>query len=184
MAARKLTISTLLSLSRIVLIVPFGYAMFSDCPASRLWAASILVVGVLTDFLDGYLARRLHQVTEIGKIVDPLADKIGLVLMAVILAWQGSVPWWYLIVVVVRDLLILLGGLYIKKRKNIIVQSNCPGKVTVSLIALVLFLSVFSDPSLVGLLQVVLWASLFMMAVSLALYAQRLFIGRNVVRNA
>lgn len=182
MVGTRITISTWLSLSRVVLVIPFSLAILAQSPEGRMWAACVLAIGVLTDFLDGYLARGLHQVTEIGKIVDPLSDKISLGLAAVVLTWQGAVPWWYLILIVIRDLLILAGGIYIKKRKNVIVQSNWPGKVAVSLIALVLFISIFPDANHSLGFRIAFWASVFMMTLSLVLYTQRLFIGRNAIR--
>lgn len=180
MAEQRLTLSNLLSVSRIVLVAPFGYALSSGSDEGRVWGAAIMGVAILTDFLDGFFARRLHQVTELGKIVDPLSDKISVGLVALILAWHQAVPWWYLGVVLMRDLLILAGGVYIKRKKNIVVQSNWPGKVAVSLIALVLILSIFPSATETTGFQVAFWASIVLMVVSLALYAQRLFIGRSV----
>jgi len=73
MLERIWTVSTLLSLSRIALVVPFAVCLLVDFPNHRLWAAAVIAAGVVTDFLDGYLARRRHEVTDLGKIVDPIA---------------------------------------------------------------------------------------------------------------
>ena len=75
---RYFTISNLFSASRIFLVIPMGYCLVLDFPYHRLWTAGIIVIAVATDFLDGFLARKLHQVTDLGKIIDPLADKIGI----------------------------------------------------------------------------------------------------------
>jgi phosphatidylglycerophosphate synthase len=86
-------------------------------------------------------------------------------------------PLWFVVVIVVRDLLILFGGIYIKARKNIITQSNWPGKFAVSSVALVMLLSALAVPSLEEFRQVAIWISVFLMAFSFFLYIQRLFVG-------
>lgn len=182
MLNRIWTISTLLSLSRIVLIAPLAYILFSGLPDSRTWVAVIIIVATLTDFLDGYLARKLHQVSDFGKIIDPLADKICVGAVAVLLVVAGDLPLWYVVVVLVRDVLIFIGGVYIKNKKNIIVQSNWPGKIAVALIALVLLLSSLKAPQVETVWQITLWASVVMMALSFIVYIQRLFIGSNAVK--
>lgn len=178
MLQRIWTISNLLSFSRVVLLAPLGYVLFSDSPNRQVWMAAIIVLAGLTDFFDGYLARKLHQVTDLGKIVDPLADKITAAGAAILFVMVGLLPLWYLIVVVARDLLILVGGIYIKARKNIVTQSNWPGKFAVFFIALVMLLCALDSPSLEGLKQFMIWLSILMMGISFIIYVRRLFVGR------
>jgi len=177
---RLLTISNLLSASRIFLVVPMGYCLVTDFPNHRLWTTAIIIVAVATDFLDGYLARKLHQVTDFGKIIDPIADKIGIGIYAVLMAWTGDVPVWFVVFVLLRDMLIFSGGLYIQRKKKIIPQSNWPGKIAVALVALVFFIATIKADVLSELYTYTLWASVLMMLWSLVSYAQRLFIGRNI----
>lgn len=178
------TISTFLSLSRIILVVPLAYLLYADIPNHRAWIAGVIAFGAATDFLDGYLARKLHQVTDFGKIIDPVADKISIGVAGVLFALVGCIPLWYIVIVIGRDLLILAGGVYIRTKKKIVPQSNWPGKITASLIALFLFISVVQLSALESLRTVVLWASLAMMAFSLVRYVQRLFIGSSVGKRA
>jgi len=177
MLQRIWTLSTVLSFSRIFLLAPLAYFLFSAVPHNREWAACILVLAGITDFLDGYLARLLHQVTDFGKIIDPIADKIAAGGGSLMLVAVGAMPLWFVVVMVARDLLILIGGIYIKSKKNIITQSNWPGKVAVTSIALVMLLSALAVPSLEEFRQVAIWASVFLMAFSFFLYVQRLFVG-------
>jgi CDP-diacylglycerol--glycerol-3-phosphate 3-phosphatidyltransferase len=157
-----------------------GYCLVLDFPYHRLWTAGIIIIAVATDFLDGFIARKLHQVTDLGKILDPLADKIGIGIYAVLIAWMRAVPVWFVVFVLLRDLLIFIGGLYIRRAKKIIPQSNWPGKIAVTLIALVLFLGTIQIGVLNRVFTYMIWASVFMMLLSMASYAQRLFIGRNI----
>ncbi len=182
MAERVWTASNILSCSRILLLGPLAYCLFIEFEDNRLWAAVILMAGALTDFLDGYFARLFHEVSELGKIIDPLADKVAVGAIAVFLVILEDIPMWYLALAIVRDALIVAGGLYIRKRKRIIAQSNLPGKLAVSFIALFLLLSVMQAEPLEGARIFVQWLSVLMMIVSLGIYGQRLFIGRAVDR--
>ncbi|HTY36863.1 MAG TPA: CDP-alcohol phosphatidyltransferase family protein [Bacteroidota bacterium] len=177
MLQRIWTLSNLLSASRILLLAPLGYVLLTDVPHGREWGACIMIIAGITDFLDGYLARRLHEVTDFGKIIDPIADKLAAGGGSLMLVLIGALPLWFLLVIVIRDLLILVGGIYIKSKKNIVTQSNWPGKVAVTSIALVMLLSVLAIESLEGLRQAAIWVSVFLMTFSFVLYAQRLFVG-------
>ena len=179
MLSRIWTISTFLSISRILLLAPLAYFLLSDAPNGHLWSAVVMLTAGATDFLDGYLARRLHQVTDFGKIIDPVADKITVGIGTAMLVAVGLVPLWYVIVVVSRDMLILFGGIYIKSKKKIITQSNWPGKIAVSLVSFVMLESVLHTPALGMLREILVWSSIVMMGLSLYLYVQRLFIGNS-----
>lgn len=140
----------------------------------------IIIIGVATDFLDGFLARKLHQVTELGKIIDPLADKIAVGVYAILLAWTGDVPLWFVLFVLFRDVLIFAGGLYILRLKRVVPQSNWPGKISVNLIALAFFLATIRIVWLEHIFTIAMWASVLMSIWSIWSYGKRLFIGRNV----
>ncbi len=79
----------------------------------NLAAWALLLVAAASDFVDGRLARRWHQTTRFGAMVDPLADKATGLLLVAVLAWQGSLPLWFAVMVIARDALIVLGaGVY------------------------------------------------------------------------
>lgn len=177
---RVWTISNFTSISRIIFVIPAAYCLLADFPAHREWAVVFILIASFTDFLDGYLARKLHQVTDLGKIIDPLADKIGIGIIAICLLLTGDIPLWYLIVVLARDVLIFLGGVYINRRKGIVPQSNMAGKIAVNLIALALLLSMLKMPGLQMLFVGSIWLSVAVMLISVVIYAKRLFIGRSL----
>lgn len=179
MSARLWTWSSILSVSRIFLLIPFGYFLLSDAPDARMWAALVILLAVATDFLDGYLARARHEVTEFGKIIDPVADKVVAGVAAILLAWIGDLEWWVAIVVVLRDVLILIGGVAIRRKKHIIVQSNWPGKIAVTALAVLVFVSVLRSEELEWFRTATLVFTLMMALLSLVLYTKRLFIGRS-----
>jgi cardiolipin synthase len=98
----------LICLIRIALIWPIAAAL----GAGGFRAALLLfAAAALSDGLDGYLAKRFNWTSELGKILDPLADKLLLVTVFVESAWLGLIPWWLSAAVVARDVLIGLGAL-------------------------------------------------------------------------
>ncbi|MCK5571990.1 MAG: CDP-alcohol phosphatidyltransferase family protein [Bacteroidetes bacterium] len=167
-----LTLSNLLSILRILLAIPFAAVMLSSVPSAPVWGCFLLGLGVLTDRLDGYFARRYDQETEWGRILDPLADKIGIAVVALVLLILGRIPLWFVAVIVARDLLILAGGIYLKARTGKVLPSNRLGKWAVGVIAVALFLALLD---IAPAIQVVLMVTtLIMLLVSLLLYVRRL----------
>lgn len=123
-----LTLSNLLSFLRIFLIIPI-YFLISE--SKNEIAIVVIIIAIITDWLDGYFARKFNQITEIGKILDPLADKVctsgGFIALTL---YQGFPP--YLTgLIIFRDIIILIGSLFIIKRTNFVAPSNIPGKITV-----------------------------------------------------
>jgi CDP-diacylglycerol--glycerol-3-phosphate 3-phosphatidyltransferase len=128
-------ISNSLSILRMLLAIPVGYLIYNE----QIEAAFIIgTIAGITDFLDGFFARKLKQITNLGKILDPLADKIFVAVIAIVLLIQEIIPLWFFIVIFLRDLLILLGGLYAKRKLNVIMQSNFEGKLTFVIILAVI----------------------------------------------
>jgi CDP-diacylglycerol--glycerol-3-phosphate 3-phosphatidyltransferase len=99
----------------------------------------------LTDLLDGYFARRLNMVSELGKTIDPIADKICVITLALLMVYLHRIPVWFVSIVIIRDLLILIFGLYLKMKKKIVLMSNYPGKIAVLIIGIILLISVINN---------------------------------------
>jgi cardiolipin synthase len=99
---RVLTIPNLISLARIVLLGLFCWLLFG--PDRRILATVVLMVVGVTDFLDGYIARRFHQVSTLGKVLDPVADRLVLVTAVIAIAVYGAVPGWLVAIVLGREL--------------------------------------------------------------------------------
>lgn len=170
-AGRFFTVSNVLSLLRVALVVPFVFIMLGEGGSSRLWGAALMVVAGLTDKLDGMLARKYHQITEWGKILDPLADKIAIGAVVLVLLVLDAIPLWFVVVILARDVLILVGGIYLKARRGVVLPSNEAGKWAVGVIALTLFLAVLGVSGVV--LDLLIGASLVMLALSSVLYVTR-----------
>src|SRR5215831_15113631 len=135
MMDRVWTISNILSLLRIALVGPIIAALLENSPAGNLTAGLLVFAAAATDFFDGLLARRLNQISEFGKIVDPVADKIAVLGVAAVLVHLGRVPLWFFGVAASRDMLILAGGLYARKYFGVTLQSTQTGKWCVAVTA-------------------------------------------------
>lgn len=110
---RFLTAANMISLARI----PFGAAASCLVVRHMQTAAGIFVLAaIVTDWLDGFLARRTGTVSDWGRILDPLADKVAFALFAWALVHTGALRLWVLLVLLSRDILIGLGGLFIAGR--------------------------------------------------------------------
>lgn len=137
-------IPNLLSILRIVLLIPVSYLMIYSFESSKDIIVFLMILMYLTDILDGYIARKFNQVSDLGKIIDPLADKVTVIVVTIILYFQDLIPTWFLAVIILRDILIFSFGIYINRRKNITLMSNVPGKVTVLAIGIILLLTVIN----------------------------------------
>jgi len=100
---RVWTIPNAISALRIVLIVVFAYLLMTSRDG---WAVVALAAAGVSDFLDGFLARRWNQVTVLGRILDPAADRILTTVVAIGLGVRGIVPWWLVGVLLARDVVV------------------------------------------------------------------------------
>lgn len=98
-----MTLANKLTMLRVALIPVFLIVLYADFPAARLWALGIFVFACMTDWVDGYIARNYNQITDFGKFMDPLADKV---LTMAAMCWFvecGQMPGWVLAIVLLRE---------------------------------------------------------------------------------
>lgn len=105
---RLLTVPNLLSGARIALIPVFVIWLLD--PDTRVPGFALLAVLFSTDWVDGYIARRTGQVTELGKLLDPLADRLALAAALITFVVVDALPLWAALVVLVRDAVVLIVG--------------------------------------------------------------------------
>ena len=107
------TIPNILTLSRIILITPFVNLFLSG---EYLAAGIVLVISGLTDCFDGFIARKCNQVTELGKVLDPIADKLTLIAIVICVAFSMPTVRPIMIVLIVKDSIMLIGGTRLIKK--------------------------------------------------------------------
>lgn len=141
----KLNLPTILTLSRIVLI-PFFVII---TPYSPILGVVIFGIASLTDFLDGYLARKKGQITKFGIILDPIADKFLVISALILLVDMGRLSLWVAIIIIAREFLIT-GLRVVALSKDIVIPAEVGGKLkTVFQITAILCLIV--DMSFLGI---------------------------------
>lgn len=101
---RVLTVPNLLSFGRLLGVPVFLWLLLAR--QYDVAAVAVLVVGGLTDWLDGYLARTWHRTSRLGQILDPVADRLYILATLVGLAIRGIVPWWLVALLVARDVVL------------------------------------------------------------------------------
>lgn len=173
MQERIWTISNILSLLRIFLVIPIVFLLLSDRLVDMYYAIIVMIVAALTDSLDGMLARKFQNVTEFGKIIDPLADKVAITIVMFVVVQQEKIPLWFFLAAAVRDVLIFLGGVYVKQLKGIVLESNVVGKWTVTIIAIFVLIAVINLPELQFVKQGLLVLSTVMLVISFGVYFKR-----------
>lgn len=163
-ADRFWTASNLLSISRAplgLILVIIDYTLVTPW-----WLLFIIVIyAILSDLLDGWLARKLNQVTEWGKILDPFSDKITAFILFAYAMWLGRIPVEFFIFSIVRDLSIISGSLYIKKQRGKVPMSVISGKISVNVMALYWILAFFW-PELQTAVTILMWLTVGIMAYS------------------
>lgn len=126
------TLPNLLSLFRILIIPLLVYLLTYADPYSALLAAALFIFAALTDFFDGYLARRTQSVSDVGKILDPLADKLMIASALIMLAAmdrpdEPSVPAWLVVVILARETAVtVIRGIALAE--GIVMQAETLGK--------------------------------------------------------
>lgn len=107
MSLSTITLPTWVTLSRLIAVpIIFGLFLWQDSELTRLIALSVFIIAAITDWLDGYLARKLNQITELGKFLDPLVDKVVTIALFLLFIELGQIPAWAVFLIITRELLI------------------------------------------------------------------------------
>lgn len=127
------TVSNIISFFRILLAIPIFYFIsnVNEIHGARHILLGLYFLVYLTDIADGYFARKFNQISELGKIIDPLADKILVILVVTYLYYYEIIPAYYFYIIVLRDILIFTGGIFVSKKIGKVLPSNYFGKITV-----------------------------------------------------
>lgn len=102
----KLTTASKITIVRMILIPVVLVLMYVGFPGHMYWALAVFIIASCSDFVDGYIARHYNQVTNFGKFLDPLADKLLVISVMLVYVDWGYIPAWVAIIVVARELAI------------------------------------------------------------------------------
>jgi CDP-diacylglycerol---glycerol-3-phosphate 3-phosphatidyltransferase len=159
----NLGIANQITLLRLVLCFPLVYLLEIKHP----YAWSLFVFAAITDFLDGYLARRLNQITDLGKLLDPLVDKLLVSAGLVALVLHGDFPAWAVSLTLFREFLVT-GLRALEAQKGLIIPAGITGKwkAMTQMIGLVVALLAWQVPWLMVFAQVILFVSVILSSYS------------------
>ena len=160
-------IPNILSVIRILLVFVFVFVLFVlDSP---FWAIIIFLTAGATDVVDGYLARRFNWITNLGKILDPFADKLMQCTVLVCFCIDGIIPIWFVIPFFLKEGATLIIGWIVIRRRSVVVVSKWYGKAAVCLFYATVVISVALQDIIAG--NIVAQILLFAPAVIFALAA-------------
>ena len=158
------------------ILIPVYWVVFMD--GYHYWALGIFIFASLTDLADGYIARKYNLITDFGKLMDPLADKLMVLSVMLSLAIKGMAPWAALAILLAKEGLMVLGGAILYK-KGVVVYAIWIGKLaqatTVSGLILCFFADVFNGMGF-PLHLIVIWCAVALTLTALFIY------GRSAVR--
>lgn len=162
------TIPNIMGYCRILLIPVFCY--FYIAKEAYLTAAGIVLVSSLSDLFDGYIARRFHMVTELGKALDPIADKLTHAALALCLASRYPMMWALLGLMLVKEGYMGIMGLYFLKRDQMLDGAKWYGKVCTALLFVVLLILFFFPHLSTTVVNTLIVVTMVVMFLTLCLY--------------
>ncbi|MBQ9028587.1 MAG: CDP-diacylglycerol--glycerol-3-phosphate 3-phosphatidyltransferase [Lachnospiraceae bacterium] len=155
-----------------MVLVPFFVAslLISGTNEAMKWPALVLFVAAsLTDFADGYIARKYNLITNFGKFMDPLADKILTISGMICLIELGRIPSWIVVIIVAREF-IISGFRLIAAENGVVIAANYWGKFKTTFQMIMIILMIINLPQLKILTDIVMWIALALTIISLVTY--------------
>ncbi len=157
-----------ITIARILCAPIFLWMLLADGGADgplRSWAAVLFIVAIATDGVDGYIARRYEIVTDLGKLLDPIADKVLTGFAFIGLSILGELPWWVTIVVLIREVGITVHRLVVAS--DHVVAAAWMGKLKTVAQAVALSLALLPLSSVVG--EWIIWLNIVTMWIAVIL---------------
>jgi len=140
-STRILTLANLISLGRALLAIPIVFTLRD--PTLGTITFSLIVLAVLSDALDGWVARKAHEVTHFGKWIDPIADFACILFVVSYLTLVGRFPGWFFIFYLVRYVFIAISAIYFLNHNQFILSANWWGKWAAGITALALMVHIW-----------------------------------------
>ncbi len=124
-----MNLPNILSIFRMCLVPVFIAVFFSGHTYAHPIAACVYALAGITDVLDGIIARKFNLITKLGKVLDPLADKMMTITVFVCITSIRLIPWWTIVLLFAKDVLLVIGGVKLYRDMSAIFQSNILGKL-------------------------------------------------------
>lgn len=169
------SIPNILCYLRILLVPVFVYTFFILEKDTHYISVVILTVSSITDFLDGYIARKYDMITELGKLIDPVADKLTQITVAIALIYKYPLYLWLAAIIFIKDLMLaIVGLLLLKKNGKHIDGAGIPGKVATCVFFVVsILLLAFNIGT--GIADILIYITIVLMFIAMVYYGRSLY---------
>ncbi len=162
-----------LTMFRVILIPFFVVLMLVDITSYDKWIAlAVFIIASLTDLLDGRIARKYNLVTNFGKFMDPLADKLLVCSALICLVALERIPAWVVIVIIAREF-IISGFRLIASDNGVVIAASYWGKFKTTFQMVMICLMIADIAQIALLTQIVMWVAVVLTVVSLADYLMK-----------
>ena len=161
-----------LTMLRIIMIPFFVFFLLSEIPGKDIIALVIFCAASLTDLADGKIARKYNLVTDFGKFMDPLADKLLVCSALICLVDLGRIPSWVVVIIVAREFAIS-GFRLIAADNGIVIAASYWGKFKTTFQMIMIILMIVNLPALSMVTNIVMWIALALTIISLITYIQQ-----------
>mgnify|MGYP001465735698 FL=1 len=135
-----MNLPNILTLCRILVTPLFIILLFYDHPYAKSWALFIFVVAMLTDIFDGYYARKHNLVTDYGRFLDPLADKVMVLSALISFAVMDVIPFWMVSLIIFRDIFVTGLRMAMSSKNKTMVTSKIAKRKTLSQVLIIIFI--------------------------------------------
>jgi len=160
-----------------MLVPVFLYVYFtSETSEGHLLSAGILLISSLSDFFDGYIARKYDMITELGKLIDPVADKLTQFVVACTLMYTYPAYALLVAIIVIKDGMLLFVGWYIyKKKRKHLAQAEMPGKVATAVffVVSILLIALYIPGTFIA--NIMIYSTVVLMGIAMIYYGQGLY---------
>jgi CDP-diacylglycerol--glycerol-3-phosphate 3-phosphatidyltransferase len=135
-----MNLPNILTIGRILITPLFIILLFYDHPYAKSWALFIFVTAMLTDIFDGYYARKYNLVTDYGRFLDPLADKVMVLSALISFAVMDVIPFWMVSLIIFRDVFVTGLRMAMSSKNKTMITSKIAKRKTLSQVLIIIFI--------------------------------------------
>lgn len=158
-----------LTMMRVILIPVYLVLWHLEFPGNNYAALAVFIVASLTDLLDGHIARKYNLVTDFGKFMDPLADKLLVCSALICLIEMDRIPAWIVIIIISREF-IISGFRLVAADNKVVIAANYWGKFKTTFQMIMVCLMIVNIEELAVLTQIIMWVAVILTVISLIDY--------------
>ena len=168
-----LTLANIISLGRAILAVPIIFTLRDTSLGSITFV--LILIAVLSDALDGWGARKAHEVTHFGKWIDPIADFVCIFAVVAYLTLIDRFPSWFFLFFLIRYIYIAIGAIYFLNHDHFVLSSNWWGKWGAGITSLAVLVHIWPWQAFPWLNEVTIYVATFLLLVSWILYTKTFY---------